>query len=807
MPWSHQTNACSLTDTVANAKRAIKHLPTLDYFVAWAGSMLETKFGSGQSIKRVEDDRLLKGEGLYVANAAEPRAKHVYFVRSPYAHAVIRSCNTHAAKAHDGVCLVLSGADLQQAGVPPMAGAVNFKRANGAALQAPQRHLLATDCVRFVGEAVALVVADTLQQAQDAAELIAFDYQPLEVVASAQQSLSSSARLVANGPDNVCAQAHYGDAQATQQAFAQAAHVTTIEVDHQRLAALTLETRNSLATPRGKRLELRASSQAPTQMRAAVAHHLGLALDDIRVLVGDVGGGFGMKTTPYAEDILTAYCAQRLNTPVKWVATRSDDFLTSSHGRSVHSTVSLALDSNGKILALRVNNMADVGAYPTMAGLAIQLLIGPWVSTSVYDIPLIDISIQALLTNRAPTGAYRGAGRPEAILNIERVLDEAARAHGFDRIALRRANMIAPSQMPYTNAMGQVYDCGHFERMLDQALALARVHDFEARAAASASKGLWRGLGVASFLEWTGGNVLDESVDVRILADGSVEVFAAVLPMGQGIETSLTQLVADVFDVPAHNIRVVMGDTDRGNGFGSAASRSLFTGGSAVSEASQRALDKARQLAATELEAAEQDLVYANAYFQIKGTDIGIGLAQLAQRHVGQRIELQSTTKAAAPTWPNACHICEVEIDPQTGMCEVAAYCSVNDIGRVVNHAIVVGQVDGGAVQGIGQALYEDLVYEPHGAQLVAGSLMDYAIPRADVSAVNFVTHFDESVPCTTNVLGVKGVGELGTIGATPAVLNAVAHAFAGNGHTQATQSLQMPLTPCKLWHAIHGDS
>ena len=765
--------------------------------------MLDTKFGSGKSVHRVEDDKLLRGQALFVADAAQAGTQHIFFVRSPYAHADIVSCTTHAAKAYSGVKLVLSGQDLLDAGVPSMAGAFNFKRADGLPLQAPTRHLLASGRVRFVGEAVALVVADTLQQAQDAAELIELEYRPLDVVADAQQATAADAPRLADGLDNVCADMQHGDAQATQQAFDTAAHVSKLSIKHQRLAAFTLEPRNSLATPRGQRLELRASSQAPTQMRAAVAHHLGLQLDDIRVIVGDVGGGFGMKTTPYAEDILTAYCARQLNTPVMWVATRSEDFLTASHGRSVDSTIELALDAAGKVLALRVRNVADVGAYPTMSGLVIQMLLGPWVATSVYDIPLIDVSIQAVLTNRAPTGAYRGAGRPESILNIERAIDEAAREHGFDRLAMRRINMVTPAQMPYTNAMAQTYDSGHFERVLDQALALAKWDGFEARAAASASKGLWRGVGLASFLEWTGGNVLEESVDVQILADGTVEVFTAVLPMGQGIQTSLTQLVADVFGLPAHAIRVVMGDTDRGNGFGSAGSRSLFTGGSAVSEGSQRALDEARLLAAKALEASAQDLEYVDARFSVKGTDISIGLAELAQQQAEQRIQVSSSTKAGAPTWPNASHICEVEIDPLTGVCDVVAYSSVNDIGRVISHAIVLGQIDGAAVQGIGQALQEDLVYESHGAQLVAGSLMDYTIPRADVMKAHFVTMFDQTVACKTNVLGVKGVGELGTIGATPAVVNAIADALARNGLGHATQALQMPLTPLNIWQTI----
>ncbi len=766
--------------------------------------MLETKFGSGKAVQRVEDDRLLRGQGLYVDDATAAGTRHVCFVRSPYASADILSVDTSAAQQAAGVHLVLTGADLLAAGVPAMAKPINFKRPDGSPLKTPERHLLATTRVRFVGEPVAVVVADSIAQAQAAAELVDVSYEPRPVAADMAQALAPDAPLLADGPDNICAQTHFGDTAAVNEAFAKAAHVTSLDIQHQRLAAITIEPRNSIATMRDNRLEFRATSQAPTQMRAALSHHLGLPVEAIRVVVGDVGGGFGMKTATYAEDLLTAYCAHRLGGAVKWVSTRSEDFLTSSHGRGVDTKIDIALDAEGKILALRFHNHADVGAYPTMAGVAIQVLIGPWVSTSIYDIPLMDATLTAVLTNRAPTGAYRGAGRPEAILSIERTLDEAARAHGFDRLELRRVNIIPESKMPYTNAMGQTYDTGAFGRIFERGLAVAKVDDFESRATTSAQRGKWRGLGVASFLEWTSGNSFTEEVNIQILADGSVEVFTAVLPMGQGIQTSLTQLVADVFDLPAEKIRVVMGDTDRGNGFGSAGSRSIFTGGGAVSEGSTKALELARSLAAEALETAVEDLDYAQARFTVKGTDVAIELGDVAKLQAEQRIVVESSTTAGAPTWPNGCHVCEVEVNPETGECEVVAYSSVNDVGRVISPTIVRGQLDGGAVQGIGQALYENLIYETHGAQLISGSLMDYAVPHADVMQVDFVTEMDESIPCKTNVLGVKGVGELGTIGATPAVVNAIAHALARNGHGHKTPQLQMPLTPLNVWQTIH---
>ncbi|RZJ25483.1 MAG: xanthine dehydrogenase family protein molybdopterin-binding subunit, partial [Haliea sp.] len=438
-------------------------------------------------------------------------------------------------------------------------------------------------------------------------------------------------------------------------------------------------------------------------------------------------------------------------------------------------------------------------------GVVIQLLIGPWVQTSVYDIPAIDFHFKAVMTNTAPTAAYRGAGRPEAIFIIERLVDEAARQTGMDRIALRRRNFICPEQMPYTNPMGQTYDTGQFKKVMDQGLALADWPGFEARAAASHARGMLRGLGIATFLEWTGGNVFEERVTVTVLGNGAIEVYSAVNQMGQGIATTLAQLVVDVFGVPIDRVRVVLGDTDRGDGFGSAGSRSLFTGGSAMRIGAERTVDHARQLAAKELEAAAEDLAYADGRFTVKGTDLGIGLFALAGKQPEGRIHMDSTSTVSGPTWPNGCHVSEVEIDPATGSVQVVAYTSVNDVGRVVNPMIVRGQLEGGALQGIGQALHEHMVYDRDTGQPVTGSLMDYCAPRADDMACDFVTEMDQSTPCKNNPLGVKGVGELGTIGAAPSVVNAVADALARAGRPELAPHLQMPLTPAYLWETLHG--
>ena len=511
-----------------------------------------------------------------------------------------------------------------------------------------------------------------------------------------------------------------------------------------------------------------------------------------------------MKGGIHPEDAVVAFCAWTLKRAVKWIGERSEEFLSSAVGRDIESRAELALDASGRILALRVHSLANVGAYATGAGVFIQLLIGPWVQTGVYDIQTIDFQFKAVLTNTAPTGAYRGAGRPEAIYNMERLMDEAARQIGMDRIALRRRNFIQPEQMPYKNAMGQTYDTGCFEHVMNQGLALADWDGFAAREAASRRNGKWRGLGIATFLEWTSGNAFQERVTLTVLADGVVEVFSAVNGMGQGIATSLAQLMVDVFDLPLENIRVVLGDTDRGDGFGSAGSRSLFTGGSAVREGAEKTIETARLLAAGQLEADAKDIAYQAGRFQVKGTDLGIGLFELAALQEGKRIHLESTTTVSGPSWPNGCHVCEVELTPETGEVDVVAYASVNDVGRVVNPMIVVGQLDGGAIQGIGQALVEQVVYDAESGQLLTGSLMDYAAPRADIIPP-FITRMDQSTPCKNNPLGTKGVGELGTIGATPCVVNAVADALARNGLAARTPKLQMPLTANRVWEMVQA--
>lgn len=765
------------------------------------------RFGSGRAVPRIEDEGLLKGLGQYTDDLAPQGELKAVFLRSPYPHARIASVDTAGAEGMPGVVKVVTGAQLAEAGVKALPGNPAFTRAGGAPGVTAPRRALAHERVRFVGEAVALVVAETLQQARDAAEAIFVDYEELPHVVGLEEAIAAGApALVDAAPDNIAAEMRHGKPAEADAAFAKAAHVVKLKVRNQRVSALSIEPRAVLAwVAEDGRLTLRMSTQMPSGVRNSLMDAMGLAKEQVRVTVGDVGGGFGMKTGIYPEDVAIAWAAWALKRPVKWSGDRSEEFLSTTHGRDQLARAELALDAEGRILALRLNTLANTGAYATGTGLAIPLMIGPWVQTSVYHVPVIDFHLKGVMTNTAPLGAYRGAGRPEAIYIMERLMDEAARQTGIDRIELRRRNFIRPEQMPYTNPMGQTYDVGEFQKIMEEGLALADWSGFEARAAQSKAAGKLRGLGIATFLEWTGGMALQERVTVEVRADGIIEVFSAVNQMGQGIATTLAQLVVDVFGVTIDKVKVVLGDTDRGDGFGSAGSRSIFAGGSALQLGAEAVLETARGLAGQALEASAADLEYVAGRFKVRGTDLGIGLFEVAAKQPERRIFLEHTNTVAGPSWPNGCHISEVEIDPATGETHVVRYASVNDVGRVVNPMIVRGQLDGGAVQGIGQALCEQMVYDGTSGQPVTGSLMDYTAPRADIIIGDFVTEMNQTVPCKNNPLGVKGVGELGTIGATPSVVNAVADALARAGRKEAAPGLEMPLTAAKLWGLLNG--
>lgn len=767
------------------------------------------RFGSGQTVRRIEDPALVAGRGQFTDDVSLPGQTHMIFVRSPYAHARIISVDVAAALATPGVLAAFTGADLVQGGVKAISAPLPFPRPDGKPGVTAARHVLAHEVVRYVGEAVVAVVADSREAAVDAAEAVMIDYEELPCVVDAIRAMSAGApALCPEAPDNIAAEIRHGDAAAVARAFARAAHTVRVDLVNQRLAPSPMEPRVVLAQPEAgsDRIVVRLSSQMPTAVREAIIGALpGLDKEQVRVLVDDVGGGFGMKTGAYPEDIVVAHAARTLKRPVKWCSQRIEEFQASTHGRDLVSHAEMALDANGRVLALRVRSVANVGAYATMTNVIIPLLVGPWVTTSVYDIPAIDLHLTAVMSNTVPVGAYRGAGRPEAIYITERLMDAAARELKLDPSQLRRCNLIRPEQMPYRNPMDQVYDCGQFEKILDQGLALADWRGFDARRAESAKRGKLRGRGISTFLEWTGGNALTEQVAVNVLPEGIIELTSATQAMGQGIATSYAQLAVDVFGVSLDRIRILQGDTDRASGFGSAGSRSLFTGGAAVRVASEQTVEHAKALAADVLEAAAGDIEYGDGRFNVAGTDLGIGLFELAARQAEARIRVEASASAGAPSWPNACHVCEVEIDPETGAVEIVAYASVNDIGRVVSPAIVRGQVEGGAVQGIGQALSERVVYDGESGQLLTASFMDYALPHADCFH-GFKTEFDTSVPCLTNALGSKGVGELGTIGATPTVVTAVIDALSHAGLGRDAERVQMPLTAQQVWRALARD-
>ena len=770
------------------------------------------RFGSGQSVNRMEDHALVSGTGVFTDDVTLEHQSHLAFLRSPYAHAKILSIDTAAARAMPGVLLVVTGAQLFAAGVKPLPGCPLPKRPGGEAGANPGRRPLAHEVARFAGETVAAVVATTIEAARAATEAIVVEWEELPILPSIAAALAKDAALLdAAAPANIAAEMKHGDDAKAAAAFAAAKHVVALDIINQRVAAVTMEPRSVLAgydaaaLNGAGRLTIRMSTQMPSSMRDNLCDMvLGIPKEKVRVVVGDVGGGFGMKTGIYPEDAVVAWAALQLKRNVKWVAERGEEFLSTVHGRDIESRAEMALDANGRVLALRIRTFANLGAYATPAGTMIQLMIGPWVQTSIYDIQTIDFHMTAVLTNQSPTGPYRGAGRPEAIYNMERLMDEAARVTGIDRIELRRRNMVRPDQMPYKNPMGQTYDCGKFESVMDQTLALADWNGFDARRAESTKRGKLRGQGIATFLEWTGGNALEERVTVSVAADGMVDIFSAVQQMGQGIATSLRQVAVDALGISPDKIRIVLGETDLGEGFGSAGSRSIFTGGAAVKVASDKTIERAKELAAEELEVAAGDIEYAGGELRVAGTDLKTDMFKLAAKQPGKRIFIEAKQSASAPSWPNACHVSEIEIDPGTGKVEVVAYASVNDVGRVVNPMIVRGQVDGGAIQGIGQALSEKIVYDTDSGQILSGSFMDYTLPKADMMPP-FKTQMDQSTPCLTNLLGIKGVGELGTIGATPSVVNAVADALARAGMKDRAPKVQMPLTPARLWELMRA--
>jgi len=771
------------------------------------------KFAIGQSVRRVEDPRLLRGFGRYSDDVSLPHQAYAVVVRSPHAHAVIRSIDTSAARQASGVLAVLTGADLAADGLGDLPTDKTRKRRDGSAAFATPRPALVRDRARHVGDPVALVVAATTEQAVDAAELVAVDYEPLPAVAATAEAARPGAPTVwAEAPDNVAFVWEAGNKDAVARAFASAAHVTHLDFMVSRVAAAPLEPRGAVGEwdRRTGRYTLHTGIQAPHGLRTLLADQVfRVPQSHLRVVTGEVGGSFGMKSGVYPEPVLVLWAAKRLGRPVKWTSDRREGFVTDEHGRDNVSTAELALDANGKFLALRVAITLNVGAYltPRSAGPGTNNVGGV---AGVYTTPAIHLQTTGVFSNTTPTGPYRGAGRPEATYAIERVIDVAALELKIDPVELRRRNLIPPTAMPFKTGLVFTYDCGDFGRGMDMALDLADRAGFEKRRAEARQRGQLRGLGIANPVEVAGGPYTamnPDTAELRVNPDGSVSLFTGSTSMGQGNETAFTQIVSDRLGVPPERIQVFWGDSDAlGAGRGNGGSGALTVGGSAVTRATEKVIERGRRIAARLLEAAPEDIVHRDGKFTVTGTDRGVTFANVARaayvpRQLPQGMEPGFSEQAAftppAVTFPNGSQICEVEIDEETGGVRIVRHAVVDDVGRMVNPMLVKGQIHGGVVQGLGQGLFEELTYDPTTAQLLAGSFMDYVMPRADDMPLFDVDSHE--VPTQVNPLGAKGVGEAGTVGALPALLNAVNDALAPLG----VRHVDMPVTSERVWRAI----
>ena len=759
------------------------------------------RFGAGQPVKRLEDQRLLTGRGRFIDDKPEDGALWLHVLRSPHAHARIVSVDASTAANMPEIVAVYTGAALIADDIGTLPTLMLFARPDGSPMTVAPRRLLAHEFVRFAGEAVAAVVAKSRLAAQTAAEAIAVEYEVLPAVTDPLAATKPGAPIVwKEAPDNVVAAMSYGDAAAVDAAFAKATHVVSLDVVSQRLAPSAMEPRSTIAEIEKKtgRLILYVQSQTPGTTRDLLAEAvLKRPKESVRVLVGDIGGGFGQKTGLYPEDALVAYAATRLNRKVRWRADRTDEFLGGTHGRDLTSTAEMALDAQGRVLAYRVRSVGSTGAYLSGTGAIIPLVLGPFVQSGVYDLPLVHYEVKAVMTHTAPVGAYRGAGRPEGVFVVERLMDAAARQIGIDPRAIRKTNYIKPAQLPYTNPVGQVYDSGAFAHMLDRAARLSDWDGFAARKRAAKKKGLLYGRGLTSYIEWTGGRVHTEKVSLHASAEGRIILHSGTQAMGQGLQTSYSQMVAAALGIAIDSIDVVQGDTDLATGFGSVGSRSLFVGGTAVAVSASDLIAKAREKASHLLEASAGDIEYRDGWLTVVGTDKRIGLFEIASKENDGRLSVNSEGEVDGPSWPNGTHICEVEIDPETGVSRVVRYTTVDDVGVAVNPMLVTGQVHGGVAQGIGQALYEGVAYDGEG-QLLTASFQDYCLPRADDIPPIEVT-LDDSAPCRTNPLGAKGCGESGAIGGPPCITNGVMDALSELG----IKSITTPLSPMKVWQAI----
>jgi aerobic carbon-monoxide dehydrogenase large subunit len=775
----------------------------------------------GQSIKRKEDQRFITGGGTYTDDVNAANQTHAYFLRSPHAHAKIRGINLAKAQAAAGVVAIYTGEDLAAAKVGGLPCGWLITDVNGQPMKEPPHPLLAQGKVRHVGDQVAVVIAETLNQAKDAAELIEVDYEVLPAVVKAADARKPGAAVVHDGvSDNTCYVWSIGTQAAVDTAFASAKHVTTLEFANNRLIPNAIEPRAALAEyARGDdAYTLHVTSQNPHVERLLMtAFVLGLPEHKLRVIAPDVGGGFGSKIFLYAEETVITWASKMVNRPIKWTAERSESFLTDAHGRDHVTKAELALDKNGKFLAMRVHTTANMGAYLSTFASCVPTILYATLLAGQYTTPAIYCEVTAVFTNTAPVDAYRGAGRPEATYVVERLVETAAREMKISPAEIRQRNFI--TQFPYQTPVALCYDIGNYDATLTAAMKLADVAGFEARRKQSADRGKLRGLGYSTYIEACGlapSNIagalgaragLYEAGEVRFHPTGSVTVFTGSHSHGQGHETTFSQVVADRLGIPVENVSIVHGDTGRiPFGMGTYGSRSIAVGGSAIMKALDKIIDKGKKIAAHLLEATAEDVTFKEGIFSVAGTDKQKTIAEVAfAAYVPHNYPLDklepglNETAFYDPTnftYPAGSHICEVEIDPQTGVTQVINFTAVDDFGNVINPMIVEGQVHGGIAQGIGQALLEGCIYDAESGQLLTGSYMDYTMPRADDFPMFKVD--TKVTACTHNPLGVKGCGEAGAIGAPPAVINAITDAL-------GIKDIAMPATAERVWRASNS--
>jgi carbon-monoxide dehydrogenase large subunit len=765
------------------------------------------KFGVGQPVRRKEDDTLVRGKGKYTDDFNLPGQAYAWIVRSSHAHGIIRGIDTKAARAMPGVLGVWTGADLASAKYNPFTCGLPLKSRDGSPLLQTNRTALMTDKVRYVGDPIAFVVAETLAQARDAGEALEVDIDPLPAVTSAEEAAKPGApRLYDHIPNNVALDYHYGDAAKVEAAFAAAAHVTKLDIVNNRVAVAAMEPRAALAAydKATERYTLQVPTQGVAGNKVTLAKIFNVPNDKVRILTANVGGSFGMKNVNYPEYTCILHAAKALGRPVKWTDERSTSFLSDSHGRAQQLHAELALDTEGKFLAVRLNGYGNLGAYITgVSPGPLSLNTGKNLA-SVYRTPLLSVDIKTVLTNTTLMGAYRGAGRPEANYFMERLIDRAADEMGISRLTLRKRNFIKPAQMPFAAASGVTYDSGDFQGVFNKALEISDHANFARRKKESRKNGWLRGIAIGSYLEVTA-PPSGELGKITFEPDGSVKLTTGTLDYGQGHATPFAQVLSAQLGVPFDRITLEQNDSDLvrfGNGTGG--SRSITATGAAIVESSALVIAKGKQAAAHLLEASEGDIEFANGKFTIAGTDRNIGIMELSQRlrekkmpdGVPTSLDVDHATRETPSTFPNGCHVAEVEIDPETGVTRIVRYTAVNDFGTVVNPMIVAGQLHGGVAQGIGQALMEEVSYDSSG-QPITGSFMDYAMPRAeDIPTMEIGDH---PSPAKSNPLGTKGCGEAGCAGSLVCVVNAVLDALSDYGIVQ----LDMPLTSERVWGAI----